>query len=149
MASSEASTVKQYLDGLPDDRRKAISEVRKVIRKNLPKGYVETMNWGMITYEVPLKTFPDTYNKEPLMYAGLASQKNHMAVYLSTVYADPDGQDWFRTEYKKTGKKLDMGKSCVRFKTLEQLPLELIGEVIAKTEVEDFIDIYTSARSKK
>jgi len=146
MVQSNAETVEQYLAELPDDRRDAIAEVRDVVLDNLPDGYVETMNWGMITYEVPLETFPDTYNKKPLMYAALASQKNHMAVYLTTVYQNDDDEDWFRERYEATGKKLDMGKSCVRFKKLDQLPLDLIGEVIAKTSVDDFLDQYRTLR---
>jgi uncharacterized protein YdhG (YjbR/CyaY superfamily) len=147
MVQSTAATVKEYLEELPEDRRKAISKVRAVIRKNLPKGFVEKMNWGMICYEVPLKTVPDTYNGKPLMYAGLASQKNHMAVYLSNVYADPEITDWFINAYKDTGKKLDMGKSCVRFKKLENLPLEVIGEAIAFTSLEDFVELYENPRT--
>lgn len=139
MVSSKATTVEQYLDELPDDRRDAIAEVRDVILANLPDGYVEAMNWGMISYEVPLETYPDTYNGKPLMYAALASQKNHMAVYLTAVHTDEDTTDWFVEQYKASGKKLDMGKSCVRFKKLEHLPLDLIGEAIARTPVEDFI----------
>jgi uncharacterized protein YdhG (YjbR/CyaY superfamily) len=146
MVQSKAESVEQYLAELPDDRRDAIAEVRDVVLDNLPDGYVETMNWGMICYEVPLETFPDTYNKKPLMYAALASQKNHMAVYLTTVYNSDDTEDWFRERYEATGKKLDMGKSCVRFKKLDQLPLELIGDVIAKTPVDDFLDQYRATR---
>lgn len=148
MVSSNASTVKEYLDELPEDRRKALSAVRKVIRKNLPKGIVENMSWGMITYEVPLKTFRDTYNGKPLMYAALASQKNHMAVYLTTVYADEGDKEWFVNEYRKTGKKLDMGKSCVRFKTIDQLPVELIGEVIGGTSLDEFLSVHQSVKRK-
>ena len=146
MVQSRAETVEQYLAELPDDRRDAIAEVRDVVLDNLPDGYVEAMNWGMIAYEVPLETFPDTYNEKPLMYAALASQKNHMAVYLTTVYTDEDTEDRFRERYEATGKKLDMGKSCVRFKNLDQLPLDLIGEVIAQTPVEDFLDQYRTSR---
>lgn len=139
MVSSKAETVDEYLGQLADDRRDAIAEVRATILANLPEGYVETMNWGMISYEVPLEIYPDTYNKKPLMYAALASQKNHMAVYLTTIYGDEDTESWFAERYRETGKKLDMGKSCVRFKSVEQLPLELIGEVIAKTPIDRFI----------
>ncbi len=146
MVSSKAETVDEYLAELSDDRRDAISEVRAVILDNLPEGFVETMNWGMISYEVPLDRCPDTYNGKPLMYAALASQKNHMAVYLTSVYADGDTEDWFRAEYEATGKKLDMGKSCVRFKSLEQLPLDLIGRVIADTSVDEVIDLYQRSR---
>lgn len=141
-------TVKEYVSSLPDDRRKDIAKVRATIRKNLPKGFVETYNWGMISYEVPLRTVSETYNGKPLMYAALASQKNHMAVYLSAVYADPALKTWFVDSYTETGKKLDMGKSCVRFKKLADLPLELIGEVIARTSVEEFIQLHDSATGK-
>lgn len=146
MVSSKAETVDEYLADLPDDRRDAIAEVRDVVLENLPDGFVEAMNWGMISYEVPLERCPDTYNGKPLMYAALASQKNHMAVYLTSVYVDSETEDWFRREYEATGKKLDMGKSCVRFKSLDQLPLELIGQVIAGTSVDELIDIYRRSR---
>jgi hypothetical protein len=95
---SEAKTVEDYIDGLSPERRKAIAKVRSVIRKNLPKGFVETMNWGMISYEVPLKRYPDTYNKQPLMLAAVASQKNHMAVYLSSIYADSKERNMRRAQ---------------------------------------------------
>jgi uncharacterized protein YdhG (YjbR/CyaY superfamily) len=146
MVSSAATTVEQYLGQLPDDRRDAIAEVRDVILDNLPDGFVETMNWGMICYEVPLETFPDTYNKKPLMYAALASQKNHMAVYLTAVYGNADLAGWFVDEYEATGKKLDMGKSCVRFKTIDQLPVDLIGEAIAKVSLDDFLAGYRAVK---
>lgn len=146
MVSSKATTVEQYLSELTDDRRQGIAEVRDAILGNLPDGFVEVMNWGMIAYEVPLEVFPDTYNKQPLQLAGLASQKNHMAVYLTTVYADPGTESWFREAYLATGKKLDMGKSCVRFKTIEQLPVDLIGEVISRVSMEQFLDHYREAK---
>jgi uncharacterized protein YdhG (YjbR/CyaY superfamily) len=147
--NSNANTVEEYLASLPDDRREAITTVRNIIVKNLPKGYEEVMNWGMITYEIPLERKPDTYNKKPLMYAALASQKNHMAVYLTAVYATDEDASQFREDYIATGKKLDMGKSCVRFKKLEDLPLELIGKTIASTPVDDMIDIYETLYGKK
>jgi uncharacterized protein YdhG (YjbR/CyaY superfamily) len=146
MVRSTAATADQYLGELPDDRRAAIAEVRRAILDNLPTGFVEAMNWGMISYEVPLETFPDTYNKQPLMYAALASQKNHMAVYLTTVYGNPELEQWFRDAYMASGKKLDMGKSCVRFKKLEDLPVDLIGETIGKVSLGRFLDMYRGAR---
>lgn len=139
---SKAKTVSEYLKSLPKDRRDSLSLVRKEIKKNLPKEIVEVMNWGMISYELPLKIHPDTYNGKPLMYAALASQKNYMAVYLSNIYGDKKIQEWFEKEYKKSGKKLDMGKCCVRFKKLEDLPVELIGKAIGKTSVKKFIEAY-------
>ena len=138
---SDATTVDEYLESLPEDRRSAIEEVRETILDNLPEGYREAMNWGMISYEVPLETQPDTYNGEPLLFAALASQKNHMAVYLTSVYADEQNAAAFKAAYWATGKRLDMGKSCVRFKRIDDLPLELIGEVIKSTSVRDFIGL--------
>ena len=147
MVQSTAETPEQYLAELPDDRRDQIEEVRDVILTNLPHGYVEQMGWGMLAYVVPLEAYPDTYNKQPLMYAALASQKNHMAVYLSNIYADEPSLDWFRQAYLATGNKLDMGKSCVRFRHLDQLPLEVIGQAIARTPLSEFIAQYERARA--
>ena len=146
---SEATTVREYLAGLPADRRMAIAAVRKVIRANLPDGYEEAMNWGMITYQVPLRTCPDTYNGQPLMYAALASQKNHMAVYLTAIYMSEESRKSFETAYRATGKRLDAGKSCVRFRTLEDLPLELIAETVASLSVADFVERVRSVGSAR
>lgn len=145
---SEALTVDEYLGSLPDDRRTALEAVREVILTSLPDGYREAMNWGMITYEVPLEIEPDTYNSKPLMYAALASQKNHMAVYLTSVYTDARRAADFRQAYRETGRRLDMGKSCVRFKRLEDLPLDLIGSTIAATPVDDFVALVAAARRR-
>jgi uncharacterized protein YdhG (YjbR/CyaY superfamily) len=144
---SEAPTVDLYLESLPEDRRRQIEEVRNVILDNLPQGFEEAMNWGMISYQVPLERYPDTYNGQPLMYAALASQKNHMAVYLTSVYTDEGSRAEFEAAYRATGKKMDVGKSCVRFKKLEDLPLELVGETIARTSVAEFIDTFERARA--
>ncbi len=143
---SEASTVKEYLEELPDDRREAISAVRDVILARLPEGYEEHMNWGMISYEVPLEAYPDTYNGKPLMYAALASQKNHMAVYLSAIYQDDDERERFEAAYRETGKRYDVGKSCVRFRTLEDLPLDVVADAVAAVPLADFIERYERAR---
>lgn len=143
-----AKTVQEYLESLPEDRQQAISTVRDVILKNLPKGYQETMNWGMISYEVPLTDYPDTYNKQPMMYAALASQKNHMAVYMMGLYMDSPLRNGFVTDYTATGKKLDMGGACIRFKKLENLPLEVIGEYIAKVPADKLVAIAKSVKRK-
>jgi len=137
---SQATTVTAYLNSLPADRSDQITIVRKVILDHLPQGYEEAMNWGMITYQVPLAIYPDTYNKKPLMYAALASQKNHMAVYLTGIYMFEDQAESFQAAYKATGKHLDMGKSCVRFRKLEDLPLDLIGRTIASLPLDKFIE---------
>lgn len=136
---SAAGTVGQYLAGLPADRQHAIKTVRRVIRANLPDGYQEAMGYGMIVYQVPLATYPDTYNGQPLMYAALASQKRYMAVYLTGLYTSAARRAAFEAAYRATGKRFDAGKSCVRFRTLEDLPLELIGTTIASTPVADLV----------
>ena len=148
MASSKAATVTEYLAELPEDRRKVIAAVRKVIRKNLQKGFRESISSGMIVYEVPLERYPVTYNKRPLMYAALAAQKNYFAVYLMTIYS-PERESEFREAYRKTGKKLDCGKSCVRFKSLDDLPLDLVGQEIARMSVDGWIAVYEKSRAKK
>ena len=137
---SDAKTIQEYLTEMPDDRREAIKNVRETILANLPEGYEEALNWGMITYQVPLEVYPDTYNKKPLMYAALANQKKHMAVYLTGIYMDEDLYQDFEEKYRDTGKRYDVGKSCVRFRKLEDLPLELIGESIGAISMEDFIE---------
>ena len=144
---SKAKSVEDYLSELDDTRCEAISTVRNVVLENLPDGYEEVMLFGMITYVVPLSIFPDTYNKQPLMYAALASQKRHMALYLTNVYGDGSLEAWFRERYKATGKRLDMGKSCVRFRKLDDLPLDLVGETIGKTPIDEFLEIYKASRT--
>ncbi len=145
---SDATLVEEYLDELPEDRREAISTIRDVINEHLPDGYEETMAFGMIGWSVPLSTYPDTYNGEPLGVVALASQKRHMAVYLTGVYADEGLEDWFRAQYADRGLKLDMGKSCVRFNRLEQLPLDVLGEVIRRVPPERLIAHYEAARGE-
>ena len=148
MVMSKAATVADYLAELPADRRRTISAVRAVIRKSLPKGYKESVGYGMICYAVPLSTYADTYNGQPLCYAALASQKNYCALYLMNVYGDTQTARAFRNGFKKAGKKLDMGKSCVRFKTAGDLPLDVIGRTIAATPMKAFIGQYERARKK-
>ena len=146
---SNAMKVEDYLEQLPTWRAAQIKAVRKVILDNLPEGYEEVMNWGMITYQVPIEVYPHTYNKKPLMYAALASQKKHMAVYLSGIYMDEDRKEAFETAYKSTGKRYDVGKSCVRFRKLEELPLELIGSAIASLPMKEFIQIVEHAGKRR
>ena len=138
-------TPKEYLDRLPEDRRKALRKVRAAVNKGLPKGYKEGVQYGMIGWFVPHSVYPDGYHcdpKQPLPFASLASQKNHMALYLMCIYGDRKHRAWFEKEWKKTGKKLDMGKSCVRFKSVEDLPLELITEAVARVPVEEYLRTY-------
>lgn len=148
---STAKSPEEYLKGLPEDRRLALTEVRKVILKKLPKGYEEGMQYGMITYQVPLSLYPKGYawdKKTPLPYVSIASQKNHMAIYILATYGNSDLNKWFRDEYVKTGKKLDMGMGCLRFKKVDDLALPLIGELVSKTSAKAFSDQYEEMRSK-
>jgi hypothetical protein len=147
MARSNAATPEEYLAELPPERREVIARVRDVILRNLPAGYQETMNWGMLSYEVPLARYPETYNGQPLGYAGLAAQKNHYALYLNAIYQD-EGQAELRQAFEKAGRKLDMGKSCVRFRKLEDLPLDVIAQVIARTDPDEYIAAFEAARGK-
>jgi len=145
MVRSDATTVEQYLAQLPEAKRRVIFEIRRVILSNLPPGYEESMSWGMISYEVPLARYPDTYNKQPLMYMALAAQKHHFAVYATGIYMDPGGEDWVRGEFERAGKRLDMGKSCLRFRTLESVPLEVIGKIAGAHTVDEFLAAYEEA----
>lgn len=145
---SKATTVEAYLAELPADRRAAIEAVRAVIRKNLPKGYEEGMQYGMIGYYVPHSVYPAGYHcdpQQPVPFASLASQKNHMALYLMCVYSDPEQQAWFEEAWARTGKRLDMGKSCLRFKKVDNLSLDVIGTLIKRVPVKQFLQRYEAA----
>ena len=148
MAKSKAETVDGYLAELPEDRRAAISAVRQVVLENLPQGYEEMMQFGMIGYVIPLERYPVTYNGQALQYAARASQKNYMSLYLKNVYSDEAVERWFVDRYKDSGKRLDMGKACVRFKSLQDLPIDLVGEAIVLTPVNRFIERYEMSRNR-
>jgi hypothetical protein len=149
MATSNAKTVAEYLESLPKERRAAIETVRKVVRKSLPRGYREAMGYGMIVWAVPLSRYPDTYNGEPLCYAALASQKSYCALYLMGVYQVPAQAAALEAAFRAEGKKADMGKSCIRFRTPEDLPLAAIGRLVASTPVEAFVARYEASRKRK
>ena len=146
---SDAATPEEYLDALPAERRTVVSEVRRLVNEHLPAGYREGMAWGMIGWEVPLERYPDTYNKQPLAYASLAAQKNHYALYLHGVYMSPEGQSALQSAYAAAGKKLDMGKSCLRFKRLEDLVPEAVAAAVAALAVDDFIATYEAAQKRR
>ena len=144
-----ASSVQDYLSKLPEDRRAAVQAVREAILKNLDPTYEEGVQYGMIGYFVPHKVFPAGYHcdpKQPLPFAGLASQKNYMAVYLMCIYMDTPHGKWFLDAWKKTGKKLDMGKSCIRFTKVEDLALDVIGEAIRRYPAKAYIEHYLKLR---
>jgi hypothetical protein len=146
---SDAATPQAYLDALPSERRAVVSAVRELVNANLPAGYREGMAWGMIGWAVPLERYPETYNKEPLAYVGLAAQKNHYALYLNGCYMSPDGQAALEHAYAAAGKKLDMGKSCLRFKKLEDLVPEAVAGAVAALGVDDFIAAYEAAHKRR
>ncbi len=148
MAKSSAATVEAYLQELPAERRAVIEQVRQVILDNLPPGYQERMNWGMISYEVPLERYPTTYNKLPLNYAALAAQKNSYSLYLMCAYNGSLQEGWLQEQFAAAGKKLDMGKSCLHFRKLDDLPLDVIAEAIGMVSVDAFIAQYERSRQK-
>ncbi len=146
---SKATSPQQYLDELPEDRKEPISKLRQQILDNLPKGMEEQMNYGMLGYVIPHSVYPDGYHCDtslPLPFMNLASQKNFIGVYSMVIYAKQEIYDWFTTEYAKRCKyKLDMGKSCIRLKKMNDIPFELIGELTSKINAEEWIEIYENA----
>ena len=149
---SQATTVRAYLAELPPERRQTLATVRETILKNLPAGYEEGMQYGMIGYFVPHRVYPAGYHcdpQQPLPFAGLAAQKNYLSLYLMCIYGHPEHETWFRQAWTKTGKKLAMGKSCVRFKTLEDVPLSVIGRAIKRVPVKKFIAYYEESRERR
>ncbi len=143
---SKAATPEEYIENLPDDRKTAVKKLRKIILKNLPKGFTECMNYGMLGYVIPHSLYPGGYHcdpRQPVPFMNIASQKNFIAVYHMGVYADKKLLDWFTKEYAKQSKtKLDMGKSCIRFKKIDQIPYKLIGELAGKMTPKKWIAVY-------
>lgn len=148
MVSSKAQTVDAYLKELSPERRAVVEALVALVRRHLPKGYAEAMTWGMPGWELPLAAYPDTYNKKPLSYVGLAAQKNHYALYLNMAYMDSNVPRAIESAYAKAGKKLDMGGCCLRFKKLDDLHLEAVAAAIASTGPKAFIAQYEKGRSK-
>ena len=147
MVSSKAATVADYLAALPDDRRAEIERVRDIVNAALPPGYQEGMSYGMIGWFIPLERYPNTYNGQPLAYVGLAAQKNSNSLYLNCVYASKERAERFAAGFADAGKKLDMGKSCIRFKKADSLALDIIAAEIASATPDEFIRIYEEARA--
>lgn len=150
---SKAKTVSEYIDELPAERKKAFKELRSVIKKNIPAGFKEGIGYGMVGYSVPHSLYKEGYHcdpKIPLPFMSLASQKNFIAVYHMGIYSDPALLKWFTDEFKKQSKtKLDMGKSCIRFKNPEEIPFKLIGELASKITVKEWIKMYEKARDEQ
>ena len=148
MPRSKAKTVAEYLAQLPDDRRTAIAAVRQHILRHLPNGYEETMSAGFIAYVIPLSRLPKTYNKQPLWYAALASEKSYCSLHLMRAYGDPQQTAMLKEGFARAGKKLDMGKACVHFKGVADLELDVIGTLLASTTPDEFIAIYEKGRKR-
>ena len=148
MASS-ATSVEEYLAELPEERRAVVAAVRDRILQHLPEGYQEAVSWGMICYGIPLERYPRTYNGQPLGYVALAAQKNHYALYLMGVYAESEQYDQLKDAFAAAGKKFDMGKSCLRFRKLDDVPWDAVADVLASTTPDQFIALYESSRTKR
>ena len=150
---STANTPEEYINSISEDRKQIMTELRNVIRKNLPEGFEEVMSYGMISYVVPHSLYENGYHcnpKQPLPFMSIASQKNFIALYHMGIYADKDLLKWFVDEYEKRSKiKLDMGKSCIRFKKPDAIPMDLLGELASKITTKEWITIYESAIKKQ
>ena len=148
MVKSNAASVDGFLAELPEEKRGVVSALREVVLEHLPDGYEESMNWGMICYSVPLERYPDTYNGQPLTYVSIAAQKNNYSLYLTGPYMDPECDRLLREGFASAGRKLDMGKSCLRFKRIEDLPVSVVGAAIARHDPDDFIGMYERSRNR-
>jgi hypothetical protein len=148
MAGSKAPTPEAYLDELPPERARLVSRLRNLINANLPDGYVERMNWGMISWEVPSERYPDTYNGQPLVYAALAAQKNYTALYLNCISASEERTERLKAQWAASGRKLDMGKSCLRFKRAEDVAEDVLAQTIRSIPVDRFIAEHEAGRAR-
>ncbi|MGH9272843.1 MAG: DUF1801 domain-containing protein [Ilumatobacteraceae bacterium] len=146
MVSSAAVTVDEYLNGLSPERAQVVRTVRDTVARNLPAGYAETMRWGMISYEIPLERYPNTYNGQPLGVLALAAQARHYALYLNAADTSPELMDRLREAYAAAGIKFDMGKSCLRFRNLAGIDLDAIGEIVASVSPDRYIELYEASR---
>lgn len=145
----DATTAEDYLVDLPPARREIVARVRELVLDDLPPGYEETIAWGMVCWVVPLARYPNTYNGQPLGYVALAAQKRYHSLYLMGLYPDGEREREFRARWEAGGRRLDMGKSCLRFRSLDDLDLDLLAETIAATSVEDFLALYEQGRGSR
>jgi hypothetical protein len=146
---SDATAVEEYLTAVPPARQHAVREVLDVVRRNLPEGYEEVMAWGMITWQVPLATYPDTYNGRPLVFAALANQKRYVSLYLNCVYASPTLKTRLEEAAAAEGRTLRMGRSCVNFTSADELPLEAIGDIIRDSDVDAYVATAKAVRAAR
>lgn len=148
MVQSSTATVAQYLASLPPDRRAVMARVRAAVKRAMPRGYKESMGFGVICWSVPRSVLPDTYNGQPLCYVALAAQKRHFALYLMGCYGDKTLMDELRSGYKAKGLKLDMGKSCLRFTSLDGIALDVVARSIARVPMAKYVEIYKASRHR-
>jgi hypothetical protein len=146
--AAAATTVDDFLAGLPPDRRREVERVRRVLRQHLPDGYEEAVSKNMLVYQVPLARYADTYNGQPLWYAALASEKSYLSLHLMPVYGDSAQAKRLEDGFRRAGKKLDMGKACIRFRTAEDLALDVIGDIVAAIPVDRWVAIAEAARRR-
>lgn len=146
MVSSAAATVQEYLDELPPEKRAVIQELRVLAEENLPSGLEEAMNFGMVVYQVPEAIVGKTYNGQPLVFAAIAAQKNYFSIYLMPIYAWEETRLEFEKAYVASGKRMDVGKACIRFRKLEDLPVDVIAQAMKSVSVENFVDRYNEVR---
>lgn len=149
MGQIKASSPANYVNQLSPDEKKQINALRKLIKANLQPGFEEAVNWGMLVYQVPVKRCSETYNGQPLTYVGLAAQKNYLALYLLGIYSDEKLRKKFESHYKKSGKKLNMGKACLRFKSIDEIPVDVIAESINLVSVDDFINMHSASMAHR
>lgn len=144
----DAASPDDYVAGLPEDRRADVEAVLAAVRDNIRPGFSETMAFGMVGWVVPLQTYPDTYNGSPLSYCGLAMQKRHNALYLMCLYADPEVEADFRRRWEAGGRRLDMGRSCLRYRRAADLDMDLVAEAVARFDADEFLGVYERARAR-
>ena len=149
MATKAPHSVSQFLAQLPAARRREVGRVRALIRENLPAGYEEVVTKGMLVYQVPLSRYADTYNGQPLWYIALASEKSYLSLHVMSIYGDPGRSERLKEGFRAAGKKLDMGKACIHFKSADDLPFDVLGGVIASMPVDRWVEISQAARSRK
>lgn len=145
--NKDAKTVEEYLGALPEERQEMVQTLRSAVKSRLPAGFQETMQYGMISFVVPSERFPDTYNKQPLAIISIGNQKNYVSLYLMSHYGDAEAANWLKESFRDAGKRLDMGKSCLRFRKSDDIPVEVISQAAGRLSVDEFVQMYEASRS--
>ena len=145
--NKDAKTVEEYSQALPEERQEMVQTLRSAVKSRLPAGFQETMQYGMISFVVPSERFPDTYNKQPLAIISIGNQKNYVSLYLMSHYGDAEAENWLKESFRDAGKRLDMGKSCLRFRKPDDIPVEVISQAAGRLSVDEFVQMYEASRS--